>query len=274
MKHLSFVNGLVYPLPNATKVSYKLRRVNGSTFSLSLPIFVRVDRACLAVSPGGPDEYDGQYDQRVEYRYPGKPLTFEEQDDMMGVTFEQAVEPANDIPLTPIVGIGEPDQRSRQIDKSIQYGIYKSRQNVSIGIIRYMFYSYAYRITSFRTKTYSASTLLDIRNILTNELSATAGLVIDVRDNAGKSFCLIIRENVGGSISLSESIAQLFRLNVRTNSARALVNPINQKLFADVSNRQDWGVVYAQTRPGDRYTPLIKFTSEIKANKLGNAYGT
>jgi hypothetical protein len=103
--------------------------------------------------------------------------------------------------------------------------------------------------------------LLLIRDLLINQLKDTDAVLFDVRSNGG------------GSITLAESISQLFRTEVESTSARALVTNINQKLFADVSNRKDWGAAYMQTGPGDVYTPPVKFTSNQEVNKLGNAYG-
>ena len=36
--------------------------------------------------------------------------------------------------------------------------------------------------------------------------------------------------------------------------------------------RKDWGAAFKLAAPNDTYTPLVKFTSDDDANKIGNAY--
>jgi hypothetical protein len=96
----------------------------------------------------------------------------------------------------------------RRGDSSLFYGIYTSLHNVSLGIIRFSTTLIIRRLSSFQTKTHAGSTLLLIRDLLINQLKDTDAVVFDVRNNGG------------GSITLAESISQLFRINVESTSAR------------------------------------------------------
>jgi hypothetical protein len=64
-----------------------------------------------------------------------------------------------------------------------------------------------------------------IRNLLVNELSETDGLVFDVRSNGG------------GLITMADGIPQLFVKDFVQPGFRALVSPINGRIF---SNSKFW----------------------------------
>lgn len=70
-----------------------------------------------------------------------------------------------------------------------------------------------------------------IRSLLINELLETDGLIFDVRSNGG------------GLITMADGIPQLFVKDFIQPGFRALVAPINQRIF---SNSQFWP-------DGDRY---------------------
>jgi hypothetical protein len=71
LTYMSYRNGLVNLLPTETNITYILRRrSDGIEYAITLPIVARIDRSCLAVSPGGTEDYADN--ERVEWTYPGK----------------------------------------------------------------------------------------------------------------------------------------------------------------------------------------------------------
>jgi hypothetical protein len=58
-----------------------------------------------------------------------------------------------------------------------------------------------------------------------------------------------------------------------TLGARALVHPLNAKIFLNSSYPRDaWSEAYLQSQPGDLYTPLVRFHSIEEANNIGQVY--
>lgn len=122
LNRMSTINGLVNPLPNSTHVTYTLSTRSNSTYTLKLPIIARVDTSCLAASPGG----SSRSNERVSYPYPGRPLTIEEQDDMMAHPEVNEMWHVEDhYPL------------KSASDSALFWGEYKSQSNFILGIIRW-----------------------------------------------------------------------------------------------------------------------------------------
>jgi hypothetical protein len=95
----------------------------------------------------------------------------------------------------------------------IQWSIYE-RRPTRIGIIR---------LESFMPETDESGMLSIeiIRRLLINELRDTDAIVFDVRDNGG------------GLITMADKIPQLFSPHVDTSGARALVAPLNERIFME-----------------------------------------
>lgn len=102
--------------------------------------------------------------------------------------------------------------------------------------------------------------VLLIRSLLVGELANTKSLVFDIRDNGG------------GAVSMADLIPQLFGRNPYIAKFRALVSPLNQKLFSAGYEGTDWARNYNASKPGDLFTPAIAFDSDKRANRYGQAY--
>lgn len=98
-----------------------------------------------------------------------------------------------------------------------------------------------------------------IRGLLVNELAETKGLVFDVRDNGG------------GLISMANNLPQLFKHQYENGKFRALISPLNAKLFA-AGGEDDWEKAYTSAQKGDIFTPLVSFNTDASSNYYGQAY--
>ena len=78
-----------------------------------------------------------------------------------------------------------------------------------------------------------------------------------------------MRNNGGGSITMADTIAQLFVNNYKNGQARALVAPLNARLFANDSQEPNWRAAYTQVGTGDQFTPLVYFNTNEECNAVG-----
>ena len=73
---------------------------------------------------------------------------------------------------------------------------------------------------------------------------------------------------------MADSIPQLFGPNILPGGARAIVHPINQKIFLNSTEyrRDNWSEAYEKAKPGDVLTPIATFNTIETANTVGQVY--
>jgi hypothetical protein len=83
-----------------------------------------------------------------------------------------------------------------------------------------------------------------------------------------------VRNNGGGYIDMADLLPQLFVVDVKTTSSRALMSPINSNIFLNSTGfvTSNWTDGYRASNPKQVYTNLVKFTSDSEANQLGQAF--
>ena len=136
-------------------------------------------------------------------------------------------------------------------DPILHWGIYTPR---NLGVLH---------IQSFAPLQMDDKAFLEkVRLLLINELKDADALVIDMRDNGG------------GLISMADTLPQLFggANPVIPNTARAVVSPVNNNIFAAIDRADIWYNTTQRAPVGSLYSPLIQFTSSEKANEVGVAY--
>lgn len=240
---LSVVNGKLNKMPDVSKNSYRLKSINGTVYTVTLPWIAVYNSECwdqakemsASIASGNPNK---------TFRLPLKPKASkndrETMDNASGRFFDNKF------------GKKEgPAFRIHPTDSSIiQWAIYKP-ESKNLGIIF---------LESFE---FSRNPVEIIQRLLKNELKDTNALIFDVRWNGG------------GSIEMADKIPQLFSsAPIRTASARLLANDINRDILLKSQYGQidRWGQSLQMTKKGDTFTPLLHYTEEEDANRLGQAY--
>jgi hypothetical protein len=145
-----------------------------------------------------------------------------------------------------------PFQLSETDQSIVSWGIFKPNAE-NLGVLR---------ISGFVPDRDDAEGTVElIRRLLSNELADTKALILDIRDNGG------------GNGNLASSIPQFFKAGIKDNRVRALVTPVNQRIFNSVNfGDAVWANAYNSAKPGDTYTPLVEFSNEQSINKFGQVY--
>lgn len=74
-------------------------------------------------------------------------------------------------------------------------------------------------------------------------------------------------------MTIADNLMQFFTTNGEPTEARALVAPINEKIFLETPmGGAGWKESYSEVKPGDKYTPLVKFGKEGTFSYYGQAY--
>lgn len=137
-------------------------------------------------------------------------------------------------------------------DPIVTYGIFEP-ESTNLAVIR---------LASFEPLNSDEDALVSlVRGLLINELSETKGLILDIRDNGG------------GLAGMANKLPQLFSPNFFKNGGiKALVTPLNAKLFLGGFLGSVWLDAYNSTKPEDKYTPLVPFDTDATCNVYGQAY--
>lgn len=73
-------------------------------------------------------------------------------------------------------------------------------------------------------------------------------------------------------ITMANFIPQLFKSNYESSPARAIISPVNGRLFGSPGLVGDaWGKAYSEAKPGDVFAPLTKFDSDESCNVMLSA---
>ncbi|MEM9103095.1 MAG: S41 family peptidase [Pseudomonadota bacterium] len=230
-------------LPSDNQVTYTFKRAsNGSEYQISLPWISVGDETCLEASLS-----DGTNTNTVNFAVndPLIALTENSQDDFQKQYNAHFGKPAlsnSNFSVNPT------------IDTTIQWGLLNNSQG------RFGYLS----LSSMVPATGIVGGVEIISNLLTNELSDTDGLIIDIRDNGG------------GFIVYAEILPQLFSPEfVEPYKKRALKAELNELIFVDLAlEGDDWKNAYEDIiGTSATYTQPIEITSLSFANDfMGQLY--
>jgi hypothetical protein len=245
---LSIANGLFNPVPVENQNVYRMKSFNtGREYTVTVPWVVRTDVNCVAASK----ELEGQI------KAGAVPESFGER---VVPKYKKGQEDASN-PFAKVDQevYGRVDEFSKvtvnpTADPIIRWAIYEPEKR-NLGII--------YMSSFVPAGSDSNRVALLIRDLLLNQLKDTNALVFDIRDNGG------------GIVTMSDLIPQLVGKSHVPGNVRALVAPINRDIFLNSTfypSTDQFADAYRQVKPGDKYTPKVKFTPIEVANQIGQAY--
>jgi hypothetical protein len=237
---LSISDGIIHPIPAENQVVFGMKSVRtGKEYSVTIPWVVSTDKTCerLARTVTNQVKEGSLPDSFVEV--PTKKAKMPNDANSRQRKIDQEA-------------FGRVDQAAKVIvnptsSPSVRWAIYEpDRRNMGIIYL----------------SAFTGDIPLVIRELLLNQLKDTNSVIFDIRDN------------LGGVIQAADVIPQLVGSNIEASDARALVAPINRDIFLNSTYPRDdsFGRAYQQTKPGDKYTPLAKFTSNAFANNIGQFY--
>ena len=210
LSFLSNRNGNQFPLGSQTNVCYKLNRPNNTQYFYRAPIVVSINSFC--------NLKDDSQTFRVGEQ---EPPTFREHLEKGIINlkheldFKSHLETMKNTDLTSDLAFGNTFRGIPTNEAKISWKVYK-KDEISLGILR---------LDGFDPlNTYES--LQIIIDLLSNELSDTDALLIDVRNNPG------------GLIPFADLLPKLFTTNSRASVGRALVSPQNEFIFLNTIMNQ------------------------------------
>ncbi|KAJ3342596.1 hypothetical protein HDU91_000518 [Kappamyces sp. JEL0680] len=254
--HLTFRSGMFSKPPVENKVTYEVKALkDGSKYTVTLPWIVSQRDDCLAnynaAMAGAGAKAVGQKAAVVKSV---QDLSAEKRQELKknsrNMANKRLTLRQQEIPGSrPVLGAISMHDTA---DDIVKWGLYAPK---NMGVIQ---------LTSFVPVSAAgdAGVFQIIRDLLLNELKDTDSVLMDLRDNGG------------GDITLADILPQLFGGSrpFEPNAARGLTGHVADNLFAALDPSDAWYNASQKAAPGDKYTPLIQFTTVAQANTFGVAY--
>jgi hypothetical protein len=245
---LSITDGTFHQVPEENQSVFKMKSFNtGAEYSATIPWVVRSDNQCMNAVK--------QLEEQIKNG--AVPESF-------AGPIVKKYKPGNEDASNPFYKIdqlafGRVDEFSKVTvnptsDPAVRWAVYEPN-NRNLGII--------YLSSFVPAGSDAARVAFLIRDLLLNQLKDTNSLLFDIRDNGG------------GIVTMADIIPQLVGSDIETGNVRALVTQINADIFLNSTfypNNDEFANAYRLVQPGDKYTPLVKFTPIEIANSIGQAY--
>ncbi|KAI8819329.1 uncharacterized protein EV422DRAFT_107984 [Fimicolochytrium jonesii] len=247
---LSQRGGLLYPTPENDTIKFTFSR-NGKSFDVTVPWVTAANKACIADAPlGGGASKAPTNSLTSEKKYHGLPDRSPKE--VLAVKIDPRVDPSNGLDAFP-TDIGA--IAYKPTESAMVFYSHYTHGGRNLGVIR---------LTSFTDAADPTSEIAlgEVRRLLLEDFAETDAVLVDLRDNGG------------GSLNYADTLPQYFgHTDYAPGYGRAIVHPNNAAIFlGSPYGGSDWAAAYNATKPGDKYTPAIRFNAPEVVNTVGTLY--